>query len=101
MIRSSADLPDILDYKEEVLGDAKPILVALTAAVTLLLLIVCVNVGNLLLLRASFRAPEIVIRRALGASSRRARSTRSAAMLTVRMAGWALAVSISSCAIGS
>ena len=54
---------------EAVLGDAKPVLVALTAAVTLLLLIVCVNVGNLLLLRASLRTPEIVIRRALGASS--------------------------------
>src|SRR5256886_12818120 len=55
---------------QAVLGDAKAVLVALTAAVTLLLLIVCVNVGNLLLLRASLRAPEIVIRPALGASSR-------------------------------
>src|SRR5256886_4957432 len=53
---------------QAVLGDTKPILVALTAAVTVLLLIVCVNVSSLLLLRASRRAPELVMRRALGAS---------------------------------
>ncbi|MQA91833.1 MAG: FtsX-like permease family protein [Gemmatimonas sp.] len=51
---------------QEVLGDARPVLVALTAAVALLLLIACVNVGNLLLLRASMRTREIVIRRTLG-----------------------------------
>jgi predicted permease len=54
---------------EAVLGNARPVLIALTAAVTLLLLIVCVNVGNLLLLRSAHREREIVIRRALGASS--------------------------------
>ncbi|MFV1987729.1 MAG: ABC transporter permease [Gemmatimonadota bacterium] len=53
---------------DAVLGEAKPILVAITAAAALLLLIACVNVGNLLLLRAASRRREILIRRSLGAS---------------------------------
>ena len=48
-------------------GGARPLVIALSAGVTLLLTIACVNVGVLLLLRGARRERELVIRRALGA----------------------------------
>jgi predicted permease len=86
--------PAFLTLKQQVIGNVSSVLWVVMATVGLVMLIACVNIANLLLVRAESRQLELSIRAALGAG--RARIARELLFESVALGliGGALAIGV-------
>jgi len=86
--------PFAVSLDDEVTGPVRPALVLLVAAVTLLLVLTCANVANLMLTRASDRGREMAVRAALGAGIRDMLRLALGESLVLGLAGGALGLGL-------
>ncbi|QEE30555.1 ABC transporter permease [Terriglobus albidus] len=91
--------PNFTPLKRQVIGDVSNVLWVVMATIAVVMLIVCMNVANLLLVRAESRHQEISIRAALGAG--RARIARELLLESVVLGliGGVLGVGVAAAAL--
>ena len=86
--------PNLRPLKKDVVGDVGSVLRVLMGALGLVLLLVCANVANLVLVRAQSRRQEFAIRAALGAGWGRIARELMVESLTLGIFGGALGLAL-------
>ncbi len=86
--------PAVRPFKEDVVGNTGEILWVLLGSISILLLIACANVANLLLVRSESRGQELAIRTALGAGRSHIARAITVESLTISLLGGLLGLGL-------